>query len=210
MKKLTQSSNVTLAVPYTSVSQAVAELTRLQRARLLGIVRRRFASLPQSPQVQRVLSQREPLDFVQEAVMLVLVGEARPAEGRHAHVHHLASPAAFFNFLQGVLQSLISASLKSECRATAYQPMPEASAPRTAVQEAILNEVKADLAARLRAVAGDNPALQSTLLWLGLESPAAYCQPTRNQIWKMRGVARGVLREFAAGSAVHDLFQLEP
>ena len=200
--------NVTLAAPYQSVSQAVADLHQPQRDRLLAIARNRIFRLNQSAAVSRLLATREPLEFVHDAVMAILLREFDPKAGRHTNPRHLTSPAAFFNFVQGVVHSLISAHLKRECHAVAHQQGEiEPSVSRTVVQDVMLNEVKAELLARLRAVAGNNPALQATLQWLELDSPDTGHTPTRKQIWKMRQVGRDVLREIAAGAQVQELFQ---
>lgn len=206
--KTLQQSNVTLAAPYTTVSQAVADLTEAQRNRLAAIARNRIFRLTQSAAVSRLLAMCEPLEFVDDAVMVILLGEFDPKAGRRTHVRHLASPSAFFNFVQGVMHSRISAHLMRECRAVEHQQGEiESSVSRTVVQDVVLAEVKAELLARLRAVAGNNPALQSALQWLDLDSPDTGHKPTRKQIWKMRRVGRDVLREIAAGAQVQEIFQ---
>ena len=76
---------------------------------------------------------------------------------------------------------------------------------RTVVQDVQLNEIKNALTHRLRAAAGNNPALQATLVLLELEVNEAGGQPSRKQLHKMRRLGREVLEELAAGESVHDL-----
>jgi len=209
MKNITlQQSNVTLAAPYSTVSQAVAALTETQRNRLEAIARKRIFRLAQSAAVSRLLAMCEPLEFVDDTVMVILLGEFDPKAGRRTHIRHLASPVAFFNFVQSVMHSRISAHLKRECRAVEHQQGEiESAVSRTVVQDVVLAEIRAELLARLRAVAGNNPALHSALQWLELDSPDTGPKPTRKQIWKMRRAGRDVLREIAAGAQVQELFQ---
>ncbi len=200
-------SLVPFAEPYPSVTAAVADLTQPQLDRLQQLARRRLERLTQSPPVQRLLSQCEPADFIHDAILLVLVGELQVGAGRHARQRHLASPPAFFNYLQGVIQSRISAHLKKllhegEHLSTEDQPL---LGNRTVVQDVQLNEIKNALTHRLRAAAGNNPALQATLVLLELEVNEAGGQPSRKQLHKMRRLGREVLEELAAGESVHDL-----
>jgi hypothetical protein len=141
------------------VSAAVAAITQQQLDRLLQIARRRIERLTQSPAVQRMVGQRQPIDFVHDAIMLVLVGEEKPGLGRHTHRRHLDSSKAFLNFLQGIVHSLISAQLGKTIREGEHVSAEEQElmGTRTVTQDVQFNEVKAHLAARLRAAAGDNP-----------------------------------------------------
>ena len=203
----TSQSAVSFGEPFASVTAAVAALTQPQLDRLLAIARRRMERLTQSPPVQRLLGQCDPADFIQDAILLVLVGELKPGQGRHTRPRHLASPQAFFNFLQGVVHSRISARLKKllhegEHLSVESQPLTGA---RTVVQDVQLNEIKASLSARLRAAAGTNPALQSTLMLLELEAMDSGGRPSRKQLHKMRRLGREVLKELAGDEEVNAL-----
>jgi len=193
---------------FSSVTCAVAGLTQQQLDRLLQIERRRIERLTQSPAVQRLLSQCEPADFVHEAIMLVLIGEMKPGEGRRTHPRHLDSSYCFFNFLQGVVHSRVSARLGKTVREGEHLSVEEQQllGNRTVVQDVQLNEIKTVLYERLCAAAGDNPALRSTLLLLELEAPATDEDPSRFQLHKMRKLGRLALKELAAGDEARDLF----
>ena len=76
---------------------------------------------------------------------------------------------------------------------------------RTVVQDVQLNEIKASLSAQLRAAAGNNPALQSTLMLLELEAKDSGGRPSRKQLHKMRRLGREVLKELAGDEEVNTL-----
>ena len=206
--KNTSQSIIPFVESYHSVTEAVAALAQPQLDRLLAIARRRIERLNQSSTVQRLLGQCDPADFVQDAIMLVLVGELQPGNGRRSHARHLASERAFFNFIQGVIHSRISAHLKKLVNEGEHQQAEVSNLPanRTVVQDVQLNEVKATLCARPRKFAGDNPALQSTLQLLEVEATDTDRQPTRKQLFKMRRLGREVLKEMANGEDVKELF----
>lgn len=202
-------NRVPFGEPFPSVAAAVAALTQPQLDRLRQIAQRRIGRLAEAPPVQRLLGQCGPEDFVQEAIVLVLLGEAKPGEGRRVRPRHLADAAAFFNFLQGVIQSCISSRLKTvrfegEHRAPAEEALP---APRTVLHEVQLNEVRAALVARLSAAAGGNPDLQSALALLELETPAGSRTPSRRQLHHMRQLGRSLLHELAGGEDGRTLLQ---
>lgn len=193
----TSQITVPFGEPFPTVSAAVAALTQPRLDRLLNIARRRIERLTQSPAVKRMLSRCDPADFVHDAIMLVLIGELKAGRGRHTHLRHLAGPDRFFNFLQGIVHSRISAQLGKTSREGEHlsaeeEPLSEA---RTVAQDVQLNEVKAVLSARLRAAAGNNPALQSTLMLLELEATDTGREPSRFQLHKMRKLGRTTLRE---------------
>jgi hypothetical protein len=194
--------------PFPSVTSAVAALTQQQLDRLLQIARRRIERLTQSSAVQRLLSQCEPADFVHEAIMLVLIGELKPGEGRRTHSRHLNSSCCFFNFLQGIVHSRISARLGKTVREGEHLSVEaqQLLGNRTVVQDVQLNEIKTVLYKHLCAAAGDNPALRSTLLLLELEAPSIDKEPSRFQLHKMRKLGRLALKELAAGDEARDLF----
>jgi hypothetical protein len=201
--------NTTFATPYSSVSEAVATLTQHQLNTLLAIARKRFARLTREETSQWLQSRCEPWEFVHDAIMLVLVEELKTGTGRRTHPRHLANHRTFFNFLQGVVHSRISAFFKKECRSAGLAQVEDGDlAPRTVLQDVVLNEIKAQLTRSLLAFAGKNPALQSTLALLELEAPKpSSFSPTRKQLCKMRRLGREVLREIAAGEDVQCLFQ---
>jgi len=96
-----------------------------------------------------------------------------------------------------------------ECRGAGLgRTEDEESASRTVLQDVVFSGIKAQLAQRLLAFAGKNPALQSTLALLELELPKPLSSsPTRKQLCKMRRLGRAILRELAAGEDVQCLFQ---
>jgi len=51
----------------------------------------------------RLTINHQAQDFVQEANKLFLLGEVSPGEGWRTNIRHLASPQAFFNYLQGIM-----------------------------------------------------------------------------------------------------------
>lgn len=193
--------------PYQSATEAVAALTQPQLDNLLAIAKRRLERLARSPAVQRLLAQSDPADFVQDALMLVLAGELKPGQGRRTRPRHLASHQSFFNFLQGVIQSRISSQLNKLLREGEHcgndHDLPSA---HTVTQDVQLNEIKAELSTRLRAFAGNHPALLAALSFLELETPETDRQPTRKQLHKMRHLGRQVLQEMADGQEPKELF----
>lgn len=200
-------SLVPVGEPFPTVTAAVAALGQPQLDRLLQIARRRVERLTQSPAVQRLLSQCEPADFVHDAIMLVLIGELKPGQGRHTHPRHLSGSGSFFNYLQGIVHSRISAHLGKTVREGEHLSAEEFPLPqtRTVEQDVQLQEIKSVLSQRLRAAAGNNPALQSALMLLELEPTAAKQEPSRFQLHKMRKLSRRTLQELAAGEAARDL-----
>ena len=193
--------------PFPTVAAAVAALTQHQLDRLLQIARRRIERLTQSSAVQRLLCLCEPADFVHDAIMLVLVGELKPGQGRHTHLRHLNDLGSFFNYLQGIVHSCISARLGKTVREGEHLSMEVQPllGTRTVAQDVQFNEIKSVLSERLRAAAGNNPALQSTLILLELEPMETGREPSRFQLHKMRRLGRHTLRELAAGDEVRGL-----
>jgi hypothetical protein len=205
--KNTSQSLVPFGEPFPNVSAAVAALNQHQLDRLFQIARRRIERFQQSPAVQRMLGQGDPDEFVHDAIMAALLGEAKPGQGRRTHQRHLASSGVFFNFLQGIVQSLISAKLSKTVREGEHlsaeeQPLTES---RTVVKDVQFNEVKTALAAKLRASAGNNPALQSILGLLELDTMGLKRQPSRSELHKMRKAGREALKELAGNEAVRDM-----
>jgi len=196
-------ANVPFAKPYQSVTAAVAALTKPQLDRLQTIARRRLERLTWSASVHRLLVQSEPADFVQDAILLVLVGELQPGHGRNTHARHLAGQHAFFNFLQGIIHSRINAQLMSHACQAEHVSMEEENstvlpAVTDVVQEVQFNELKIELNARPRAFAGDNLALQSTLQLLELDGNSETQKPSRQQLCRMRREGRKIFRQLIA------------
>jgi len=209
MNNKTTQTNITLAAPYISVSQAVAALTEPQLNRLQAIACRRLEKFRNSPAAERLTINHQAQDFVQEAIKLVLLGEVSPGEGRRTNVRHLASPQSFFNYLQGIMHSLIWAGWLRASHTVEYQAAAcDASSARSVVQEVVFNEVTGELLAQLQKIARDNPALQAAFPWLDLDAPNTGSKPTYKQISKARRLGREILREAAAGGDIRDLFNL--
>jgi len=103
-------------VSFQNVTEAVAALSSPQLHRLAIIAGRRLDRLAALPTGQRLRSLHEPGDFVSEAIRLLLVAVETPGKGRRVKPKHLRDAAAFFNFLQAVVQSCISNALKSVIR----------------------------------------------------------------------------------------------
>lgn len=202
----TTSTQINIHQPCKTATEAVATLTQSQLDRLLAIAARRLERLNQSSSVQRLLAQSEPADFVHDAIMLVLAGDLPSGQGRHTRSRHLASHQAFFNFLQGIIQSRISAHLQRLLREGEHCQEQDLTTGRTVIQDVQLNEVKSQLSARLREVADNHPALLSTLAFLELDTPQTDCQPTRKQLHKMRKAGRQALQEIAEGHNIKELF----
>ncbi len=209
MNNKTTQTNFTLAAPYTGVSQAVAALTEPQLNRLKAIAQRRLEKFGHSPAAERLTIQHQAQDFVQETIKMVLLGEVSPGQGRRTNARHLASPQAFFNYLQGIMHSLIWAAWLRASHTVEYQPAAcDPASARSVVHEVIFNEVTGELLAQLEKIARDNPALQAAFPWLELDVPDGDRKPTYKQISKARRLGRDILREAAAGGDVRDLFNL--
>lgn len=206
----TSQITVPFGEPYPNVTAAVAALTQPQLNRLAAIAQRRLENATEAHAAQRLQVQNEPADFVHEAILLVLAGKLQPGRGRRTHPRHLASPFAFFNFLQGVIHSRIHAQLitlagKTEHLSADTDPAVVLLSQTDVVKDVQLNEIKRALSARLRAHAGDHAALQATLRLLELEGTDARQKPSRDHLRVMRKLGREVLQELAAGETVKDL-----
>jgi hypothetical protein len=138
-----------------------------QLNRLTQIATRRLDRLAALPPGQRLRSLEDPLGYVHDTICLVLGGK------RKARSRHLASPAAFFNFMQGVLQSCINSALNSVVAEGVHVPIgPDDSpdsryvdpeSPADVAREVALRETKQELVARLRLSFAGNPAMQEQI-----------------------------------------------
>jgi len=197
----TSNQNLPFEKPYATVSAAIAALDQVQLDRLTAIARRRIQRLTHSSTVQRL---EDPADYAHSAIMLVLVGELHPGDGRQTHPRHLKNQRSFFNFLQGVISSLVCGSLK-KLDTQGESVSIELFSARGGTQDVQLNEIKTALLARLRAYAGDNLGLQSALQSLELEVKHPSQQPSRKQLHKMRLFSREVLQQMAGQEGINQM-----
>ena len=197
---------------YATVPAAVAAFTsdNNQLNRLVHIARARLDRLAALPPGQRLRSREDPLGFVHDTIALVLAGK------RKAHPRHLSDSYAFFNFLQGVLQSCISNALKSIVAEGEHVPIgptddpsvpfADPESPANVVNEVSLRETKSELVARLRQSFADDPAMQQHVDLLeksGLnEDRLLPGEISDKQRHRLRTRAQQVLREMSAHEGV--------
>ena len=143
--------------PFATVADAVAALaphlnelerTAVQRLRQYG----------GGEMVRRLLAQADPLDFVLQAIYLVLAGSRTPRSGRKTRRRHLRSLETFRHHVQNVLGSHIVHELERMGRRGEHLPIGPTSPdspcvdPPTGVdvvREVCLDEARRELCARL-------------------------------------------------------------
>ncbi len=197
---------------FETVSAAVLALTsdNNQLDRLEHIARHRLDRLASLPPGQRLRSQEDPLGFVHDTIALVL-GRKRKARPRH-----LRSPHAFFNFVQGVMQSCISNALKAVVAKGEHlsigpedesgSSLAEPESRTDVVREVEMRETERELVARLRqSFVGDPTMLQQVDLLEreGLpENRLPHGDLTAKQRHRFRARTGMVLRAMAAREGV--------
>jgi hypothetical protein len=143
--------------PFATVVDAVAALAshlkELERA-----AEQRLCRYGGGEMVRRLLAQADPMDFVLQAIYLVLAGSRNPRSGRKTRRRHLRSLEAFRHHVQNVLSSHIGHELERMSRRGEHLPIgpacPESPCvdPPAAVdlvQQVCLDEIRRELFARL-------------------------------------------------------------
>lgn len=202
-------------IPFANVMDAVTALTAQNLNRLAVIARRRLDRLAAYPPGKRLRAMQEPLDFVSEAIRLVLLGEVDPTKGRRTKPRHLENLPGFLNYLQAVMQSGISSQLKALERQGEHVSLGTAEPDSPCVDPAAATDVAAEVAQRetlrelfasLREHSQDNPALlASIVLW---EANGSTCDRipkgtlTDKQVHGIRKQAQEILRKLATREGV--------
>ena len=191
---------------FTSAEAAVAALaTTEQLTRLAKIARNRLDRLASQPHGQRLRGIKDPTELVNQAIELILTGN------RKARSQNLSSLKAFVNYVQGVLQSVITHELErivrqGECVSvdimedSPFQPS-QLQASYDVVKEAILNENEAAVRAGLEAYADQKAEIDAVLghmvepRWID-ESDAP--RRIKKRIHRLRKRAQKILLQQAA------------
>jgi hypothetical protein len=167
---------------FSSVENAVAALaTSHNLKRLAQIAERRLNRLASKPPGQRLRGFKDPNEFVNQAIELILTGQ-RKTSGRH-----LMGLEIFYNYVQAVIQSLITHELERIVRQREHVSLDslvaegderEPAAATDVVRDIAISETKGSLFPRLREYAKNNTAmLQAIDAW-------EQCWPTSDRIPK--------------------------
>ena len=133
---------------FSSVEAAVGALAIHNKLDpLASVAKKRLEGLASCSYGQRLRGLKDPVELVNQAVELVLSGK------RKALAQNMASLPAFMDYMQGVLQSVITHELERIVRQGEYIPLDSAApsssgahqleAPDDVVNEAILNDSEA-------------------------------------------------------------------
>ena len=153
--------------PFATVDQAVAALIPHLND-LEHIAERRLRRLACQGPGQRLLARGDPMDYVMEAILLILGGGQNPHRGRQTHPRHLRSLQAFLYYVQNVIRSHISHELGRMGRQGEHLPLgPESPdspcidppAAADVVREVSLRETRWELFIRLRRYTQGRPEL---------------------------------------------------
>lgn len=87
---------------FANAQEALSAFTHQQLKRLTAIAAKRLHRLSRHPGFARHFSRRSAEDFVHDAIERVEEGT------RRVQTKHLVSASAFFNYMQGVVQSLVN------------------------------------------------------------------------------------------------------
>lgn len=214
---LMQSSSITQTGPtplphiaFANVMDAVTALTAENLNRLATIAKRRLDRLAALPPGKRLRSVMDPMEFVSEAVHLVLLGEVDPKQGRRTKPRHLENMSIFLNYLQAVVQSCISNQLKATQRQGEHVSLDESDldslATSDVAEEISQRETLGELFDRLRKRSQDNPALlASVALWEneGADSDRIpKGELSDKQVHRIRAQAKEILRRMAARDGI--------
>lgn len=199
------------STPFASVTDAVTALTAKNLNRLAVIARRRLDRLATYPPGKRLRSLQEPMDFVSEAIRLVLLGEADPKQGRRTKQRHLENLPTFLNYLQAVVQSCISSQLKGVQRQGELVSLDvselDALAASNVSEEIVQRETLGELFYRLRQRSRDNPALlASVALWEnegGNSDRIPKGDLSDKQVHRIRTQAQEILRRMAGREGIN-------
>jgi hypothetical protein len=195
---------------FSSVENAVAALaTSHNLKRLAQIAERRLNRLASKPPGQRLRGFKDPNEFVNQAIELILTGQ-RKTSGRH-----LMGLEIFYNYVQAVIQSLITHELERIVRQREHVSLDslvadsderEPAAATDVVRDIAMSETKMSLFPRLREYAKDHPAMLHAIdAW-------EQCWPMSDRIPKgglsdkqthsLRSKARELLQEAATKDGV--------
>ncbi len=143
--------------PFATVADAVAALAPYLNE-LEKTAEQRLRQYGGGERVRRLLAQADPLDFVLQAIYLVLAGSRNPRSGRKTRRRHLRSLEAFRRHVQSVVCSHIGHEFERMDRRGEHLPLGPASpdspcvdppAAVDLVQEVCLDETCRELIARL-------------------------------------------------------------
>jgi hypothetical protein len=202
--------------PFPTVSAAVAALSTPENlARLALVAQKRLNRLACLPPGHRLRAEVEPMEFVHEAVRLVQTGEQHPGQGRNTRTRHLQNLASFFNFVQAVVQSCISAKLKRFTGQGDHAPIGDANADPSCVEppsssdvvrEVQLRETERKLIEGLEQLAATRPSLKSAVALVQATALEDHRLPkaelSYKQVHEVRKRSRSVLREIAMSEGV--------
>jgi len=185
--------------------------------RLAEIARRRLDRLAAWPAGQRLRALREPMEFVNEAVGLLLREADRAGTGRRTHPRHLDSIKTFFNFVQAVVQSCISNHFKQLLRHGEHVPIvlrhpsdttTELAAPVDVVREIVLQETTGKLVCELKQEFRKQPQLREVIADFeqgGLDgNRLARNHQTDKQLHRLRKKARQILKEMSRREGINN------
>lgn len=170
--------------------------------------------LASHPAGQRLRGLRDPMEFVNEAIGLLLKETERPGTGRRVHPRHLQDMASFFNFAQSVVQSCINNQFKQLLRQGEHVPInsPELStnvepaAPTDIVRDVVLKETTREMVNDLKQQFKHERDIHAAVVDFeenGLDAnrlPKA--QQTDKQMHRLRTKAREVLKEMSAREGI--------
>lgn len=195
---------------YPSVDLAIAALAANNKLEsLASIARKRLERLARQSYGQRLRGSNDPVELVNQAVELVLSGK------RRARPQNLVGLPAFMNYMQGVLQSVITHELERVVRqgeTVSVETMADGplegtqlQAPNDVVKEVILNENEAAIRAELEGHADQQAEIDAVLgvtvvpKWTpGCEAPRV----VRRRIHRLRRRARKILLRQAAEAGI--------
>lgn len=197
-------------VQFSNVDEAVTAFAKTHNLRRLErIAAGRLNRLASQPSGQRLRALRDPSEFVNQAIGLILTGR------RKARPRNLISFDAFRNFVQGVMQSVINHELASVVRQGEQVPMDSLPEDRgdnqtlvtnNVVREITLREARDSLFPRLREYAKGNVALIEAIdAWeqsWPLSDRIPKCGLSDKQTHALRVKAREFLRESASKDGV--------
>lgn len=190
--------------------QLVARLSKSDYAELEAFARKRLASAAASPPLQRYLVQTSPLELVDQVIVKVLLGDCGGKVGRTLKPRNRRSEKAFMECLKGMLCSELSNLVTSAEARYEHLPVGEhaddplvVDPPDRIDQEEALarRDLQQVVFARLYARAAQNPELLPIIqrweeAFLADDRiPQADC--SRKLVWRVRSLARGILRQLA-------------
>jgi hypothetical protein len=203
-------------IAFASVRDAVAALSTSDNLQRLALIaHRRLDRLAFCPAGQRLRGTRDPMEFVNEAISLLLREVDQPNTGRRTHPRHLRDMASFFNFVQSIVQSCISSQFKQIKRQGDHVPigspdsdpsMTEPMAPNDVVREIALEETTTELVQDLKQHFKDSPQIHAAVVRFeqaGLEgSRFGKDQQTDKEMHQLRTRAKEFLKSMSAREGI--------